>query len=126
MQGSAEFRLTFRAVVLSALLFGCTKEPEKMETSDVPSPNGRLVVRIEVNESGGAAVPDVTSAYLIVSGSSTAPRELIFKGSAMYSFKVSWQSPETVSLSYTGGYVSTCNAAPVVAPDLKVAVLGCK
>ena len=46
---------------LIATLCACSKH---VETKDSPSPDGRIILRIETDESGGAAVSDLTSAYV--------------------------------------------------------------
>lgn len=108
---------------LAILLVGCSR---KIVSRDILSPDGQLILRIEVNESGGAAVPDVTSGYILLSGSSAAHEELIFKGSALNSFSADWRAPEAVSLSFSGGYISQCNKKAVVSPKLTITVLGCR
>jgi hypothetical protein len=116
--------LSARALVAFAVvLVGCSKQ---IVSRDILSPDGRLILRIEVNESGGAAVPDVTSGYILLSGSSAAHEELIFKGSAVDSFNAAWRTPEVVSLSFSGGYISQCNKKAVMSPKFKITVLGCR
>ena len=110
-------------VACAALLIGCST---RVVTRDMQSPDGRLILRIEVNESGGAAVPDVTSAFVLAAQPSGARKEQIFKGSAMSYFSASWKTSREVMLSFNGGYVTTCTAVAVVPPDFKVGVLGCK
>jgi len=105
------------------LLVGCSRQ---IASRDILSPDGRLILRIKVNESGGAAVPDVTSGYILPSGSSAGHEELIFKGSAVDSFRADWQTSEVVSLSFSSGYISQCNKKAVVSPKLKITVLGCR
>ena len=111
----------FMVVACATLLIGCSKN---IVGRDVRSPDGRLTLRIEINESGGAAVPDVTSAFILPFQS--AEKELIFRGSAISHFNANWKSSERVVLSFDGGYVTTCNAAVVVPPNLKITVQGCK
>jgi hypothetical protein len=123
MRGAIGIASTGTLVILAAFLSGCSRG---VETTDLPSPNGQLILRVEVNESGGAAVPDVTSAYLFIAGSSEPHKELIFRGSAMDHFNASWRGQELVALSYTGGYVSTCAVTSPMSADLKIVVLGCR
>jgi hypothetical protein len=120
--------ICLRALVLVVLLLhGCDRyDATRVESKDVPSPNGELTLRIEDNESGGAAVAGQTSAYLFPSGSSADGGKLIFRGSAMDGFSASWRGPDRVDLSYTGGYVTTCNGGPIVLRDISVSVSGCK
>lgn len=110
-------------VGLSAVLCGCSKH---VETKETRSPDGRVVLRIEVDESGGAAVPDVTSAFLLMPNASPATKKLIFKGSAMSAFSAEWSGPGVITLSYTNGYVSACAATAELSAEVKVSVLGCK
>lgn len=108
---------------LAVLLVGCSRQ---IVSRDIVSPDGQLTLRIEVNEGGGAAVPDVTSAYILPSGSFGAHQELIFKGSAMSSFRANWRTPEAVALSFSGGYISQCNKTAIISRKFKVSVLGCR
>lgn len=110
-------------LVCALLLVGCSKH---IASTDVRSPDGRLILRIEINESGGAAVPDVTSAFIVPSRSSTAHKELIFEGSAMSHFDANWTNSGQISLSFQGGYVTACNSSVILPPNFKVTVLGCK
>lgn len=109
--------------ILAVLLTGCSRQ---IQRTDIRSPNGQLILRIEINESGGAAVPDVTSAYVFPSGSSSAHEKIVFRGSAMSYFNASWGGPEEVVVSFRGGYLTTCNSSVVVPPEFKITVLGCK
>lgn len=110
-------------VACAVLLVGCS---EHIACREVRSPDGRLILRIEINESGGAAVSDVTSAFIVLSQPSTAHRQLIFEGSAMSYFDARWVNSGQVRLSFQGGYVTTCNSLAVLPPNFKVTVLGCK
>jgi hypothetical protein len=56
-------------------LIGCTRH---LETKDIYSPSGGFFLRIEIDESGGAAVSDVTSVYLFPSNSGASSGKLIF------------------------------------------------
>jgi hypothetical protein len=107
----------------AALLVGCSSN---IVSRDIPSPDGRLLLRIEVNEGGGAAVPDVTSAFIIPSRTPAAHKELIFTGSAMSHFDARWSNSDQVILSIEGGYVTTCNTSVTLPPNLRVAVMGCR
>lgn len=109
--------------VCTLLLIGCSRH---ITRTDVPSRDGRLVLRIEVNESGGAAVPDVTSAFILSAQSSTAHEELVFRGSAMSHFNGSWSNSGEVRLSFRGGYVTTCKTSVILPSNLKITVMGCK
>ena len=64
---------------LIGFLWGCSKE---IETKNIYSSDGVFILRIETDESGGAAVSDVTSVYVLPSAS-IKDRKLIFKGSSM-------------------------------------------
>ena len=110
-------------VACLALLAGCS---EHIVSRDIWSPDGRLAIRIEINEGGGAAVPDVTSAFIVEARPSAAWKQLIFKGSALSYFDARWASSEQISLSFQGGYITTCNTSAVLPANLKVTVLGCK
>lgn len=110
-------------IACAAVLIGCT---EHIERRDVRSPDGRLTLRLEINESGGAAVPDVTSVFLLSSQPPGAGGKLIFRGSAMSQFDAIWGNSRQVILSFQGGYVSTCVATVMLAANVKVAVMGCK
>jgi hypothetical protein len=112
--------------VFACLVFvpiGCARH---LETKDVYSPGGRLFLRIEIDESGGAAVSDVTSVFLFLSNSGASSGELIFKGSAMSNFSADWRGPDLVQLAYTDGYVSICDAAPAPIAQKGIRVIGCK
>jgi len=107
---------------VAVLLPACSR---RVETNETVSPDGKLALRIEIDESGGAAVSDVTSAFVIGRDSGAAP-ELIFRGSSMSGFAGKWRDGATIQLSYTDGYVSKCNSAPVLSTGRRLGVLGCK
>lgn len=107
----------------AALLLGCSSH---IVSRNVPSPDGRFTLRIEVNEGNGAAVPDVTSAFILPARPSAAHKELIFAGSAMSYFNASWTDSGQVLLSFRGGYVTRCSSSADLASNLRVTVVGCK
>jgi hypothetical protein len=107
---------------LIGILWGCSKE---IETKDIYSSDRAFIIRIETDESGGAAVSDVTSVYLLPS-TSMNNKKLIFKGSSMANFRVNWQGPGQIGLSYSDGFVSQCNGGPILFGDRSVKVSGCK
>ena len=109
--------------LLTGALNGCS--PKQMEIYDTVSPDGKSTLRIEIDETGGAAVPDVTRAYLFLSDEGSSRKKLAFQGSAMSRFSAVWRGPRQVELSYSAGYVSACNAAPVLSADVKISVVGC-
>lgn len=112
------------ACLVSGVLCGCSRGP--VEIHDIRSPNGKVILRIEINEAGGAAVPDVTSAYLFFADTGPTNKQLIFKGSAMSNFSATWRGQKLIVLSYSAGYVSTCNARPVLPAEVKINVIGCR
>jgi hypothetical protein len=120
-----QIRKYLRATALACLvaLSACSKQ---VETKDVYSPDKAIILRIETNEGGGAAVPDVTSVYLLAANASTADKVLIFKGSAMSDFKADWSGQGAVELSYTNGYVTECERSAALSTGTKIAVEGCK
>ncbi len=111
-------------VILPIVVIGCSKH---IEATEMLSPRGDLVLRIEVDESGGAPVADVTSVFLRLSGSaSPLPGRLVFKGSAMGDFRASWQGTDAIALSYAGGFVSTCISDVALERNRRVTVAGCR
>ena len=111
-------------VSMLAILCGC--DSKQTESTDMLSPDRQLNLRIEIDETGGAAVSDVTSAYLNLAKSPDADRKLIFRGSAISNFMPSWRGAREIEFSYGSGYVSTCDSTPMISADIKVDVLGCK
>ena len=109
-------------IALVAVLAGCSKQ---IETRYIRSPSGALTLRIEINEGGGAAVPDVTSAYVFASDSASDHASLIFRGSALDHFEANWQGSNLVALSYGTGYVSTCKRLERLSTGQEVRVSGC-
>lgn len=110
--------------VAAAALNGCARR--QVEVHDALSPDGKITLRIEVDETGGAAVPDVTSVYLFLSDAGPNRKRLAFKGSAMSSFDAAWRGSRSVVLSYGAGYVSACNAMLGLPGEIKVDVVGCR
>lgn len=110
-------------VCSAALQAGCARQ---VVSRNIQSPDGKLTLRIEVNEGGGAAVPDVTRAFILPSEGSVAHKELIFKGSAMSYFNATWTNSSAVTLSIEGGYITKCNPSAVLPPNVRIAVIGCK
>lgn len=108
----------------AAVLGGCARR--QVEVHDALSPDGKITLRIEINETGGAAVPDVTSAFLFLSDAGPNRKRLAFKGSAMSSFDATWRGSRSVVLSYGAGYVSACNAMLSLSAEIKVDVVGCR
>jgi hypothetical protein len=80
MQISLKYGLTILFLILITVIGGCSRQ---IETKEIYSPDRKLVLRIEIDESGGAPVADVTNLYVRLMTSSSAPGKLIFKGSAM-------------------------------------------
>jgi hypothetical protein len=107
---------------LIGFLCGCSKE---IETKDIYSSDRVFILRIETDESGGAAVSDVTSVYVLPSAS-IKDRKLIFKGSSMSHFRADWRGTGIVEISYSDGFVSQCNGEPILFGDKSVKLLGCK
>jgi hypothetical protein len=107
---------------LIGILWGCSRE---IETKDVYSSDRAFIIRIETDESGGAAVSDVTSVYLLASAS-MENKKLIFKGSSMAHFTADWRGPRLIDISYTDGFVSQCAVGPILSGDQSVTILGCK
>jgi hypothetical protein len=120
---SARCRFAF-FMCLIAIVCGCDKK--RITSSEVYSPGKDLVLRVEIDETGAAAVPDVTSAFVFPSKSSKAAGKLIFKGSAMSAFRANWGGTDEIILSYGGGYVSRCDPGPVYLADRSVRIVGCK
>lgn len=110
--------------LVAVALSGCARR--QVEVHDALSPDGKITLRIEVDETGGAAVPDVTSAYLFPSNASSKREQLVFKGSAMSNFDATWHDSRSVVLSYSAGYVSTCVAALSLSGETQVDVVGCR
>jgi hypothetical protein len=108
----------------AAVLNGCARR--QVEVHDVLSPDGKITLRIELDETGGAAVADVTSSYLFLSDAGPSQKQLAFKGSAMSSFDATWRGSRSVVLSYGAGYVSACNAVLSLSAEIKVDVVGCR
>lgn len=115
--------LAFAFVCCAALQVGCSRQ---IVSRNIQSPDGALTLRIEVNEGGGAAVPDVTRAFIFPSGTYAAYKELIFKGSAMSYFNASWTNSRVVALSIEGGYITRCNSLAVLPRNLRITVTGCR
>jgi hypothetical protein len=110
-------------ITVAALLSACSRHIEAKES---PSPDGNATLRVEDDLSGGAAVSDVTSVFLMSRDSSAIPRQLVFKGTGMWNFTAKWQDNDTVELSYTKGYVAKCDPAPVLKPGQRFHVRGCQ
>ncbi len=98
----------------------------KVETKDIYSPDRSLILRIETNTGGGAAVTDRTTVYILLANPTSAGKSLIFVGSAMSDFSADWHGKEAVALSYSEGYVTDCNPTPTLSTGKKMIVLGCK
>jgi hypothetical protein len=115
----------YAAVLVCSVSFfsACSKQ---VETKDIYSPDKTIILRIETNEGGGAAVPDVTSVYLLAANASIAGKSLIFKGSAMSDFSAEWDGQGTIKLSFTNGYVTECDRSPALSTGEKMTVQGCK
>ena len=109
---------------LAGALSSCSRR--QVDVHDTVSPDGKITLRLEIDETGGAAVPDVTSAYLFLSDEGSSRKQLAFKGSAMSSFSAVWRGPRLVVLSYGTGYVSACNATPMLSAEIKISVVGCR
>jgi hypothetical protein len=109
---------------LIVMLCGCDKK--RIESRNIYSPNKDLVLRVEIYETGAAAVPDVTSAVVFPSTSSESAGKLIFRGSAMSEFHADWRGQDEIDLSYSNGYVSQCDPGPVNFVDKTVRIVGCK
>jgi len=107
---------------LIGFLWGCSKE---IETKEIYSSDRAFILRIETDESGGAAVSDVTSVYVLPSAS-IKDRKLIFKGSSMSHFRADWGRTGVIEISYSDGFVSQCNGGPILFGDKSVKLLGCK
>jgi hypothetical protein len=103
---------------------GCDRK--QIEVHDTVSPDGKITLRVEIDETGGAAVSDVTSAYLFLSDEGAARKQLALKGSAMSNFSVVWRDPRLVAVSYSAGYVSLCNGTPMLSAEIKINVVGCR
>jgi len=110
--------------MLAGVLSGCSRK--QIELHDIVSPDGKTTLRLEIDETGGAAVSDVTSAYLFLSGEGSSHKQLAFNGSAMSSFSAVWGGPRLVVLSYSAGYVSVCNATSTLPGGNKISVVGCR
>jgi hypothetical protein len=104
-------------------LASCSNE---VETHEAYSPDRKLVLRIEVDWSGGAAVSDQTSAYVFASASPMKGRTLVFRGSAMSAFSASWRGPSQIGVAYDEGDVSKCDPSPVLSTGERISVSGCK
>jgi hypothetical protein len=117
-------KLAYLCVISSliGILCGCSKE---IETNDIYSPDKVFILRIETDETGGAAVSDVTSVYVLPSVS-TKDRKLIFKDSSMAHFTADWRGAALIEISYSDGFVLQCNGGPIVFGDKSVRLLGCK
>jgi hypothetical protein len=110
-----------------AALSGCSPSPKDILRSETTSPDGTLLVRVDVDTRGGAPVADVTEAYIVAPNSKAGESgKLIFKGSAMSQFAVVWDSPRSVKLSYTYGYVDRCESLAIMGQGKAVKVIGCK
>lgn len=113
--------IELRCVTLVTLAF-CSNE---VETHEVYSPDRKLVLRIAVDWSGGAAVSDLTSVYVFPAASPKKGNTL-FKGSAMSEFSANWLGPRQIAVSYNDGYVSQCDSALVLSTGERISVSGCK
>ena len=109
--------------LLTAAEFTACSGP--IESHQISSPDGRIRLRVEIDEGGGAPVADVTSVFLIPTSASDISKTLIFKGSAMGNFSAKWRDNQTVELSYTGGYVSKCDSEPTLSTRQTLRVRGC-
>lgn len=107
---------------LAGTLCGCARQ---VDVHNLVSPDGKITLRIEIDDTGGAAVAEVTSAYVYLSDEGSSRKKLVFKGTAVSSFNAVWRSPKVVMLSYSDGYVSVCNAMTAVSSQIKVTVSGC-
>jgi hypothetical protein len=110
---------------LIAILCGC--EEKRLESTEIISPGKDLVLRIEIDKTGAAAVPFLTSAFVFPSKSSAFTwKKRIFKGSAMSNFRADWGKQDEIHISYTAGYVSLCDPGPVNLASKNVRIVGCK
>ena len=123
MHLSAKIRYAITLILAGIGLQGCSRD---IHSTDTVSPGGDLILRVEINEGGGAAVSDATSVYILLSGAPSDKGKLIFNGSAMSTFKAAWNGPQTITISYVDGYVSSCDSAPTVSSGKTVRVIGCK
>ena len=109
---------------MGAIVYGCDKK--RIESSDIYSPGRDLALRVEIDETGAAAVPYVTSAFVFPSKSSRVAGKLIFKGSAVSDFRANWGGQDEIDISYGRGYVSQCDPGPVNLAGRSVRIVGCK
>ncbi len=104
------------------LLSGCSRD---IEVHEVVSPDKKIVLRIEINEGGGAAISDETSVYLYLSNDGLNQKKTVFKGTAMGNFVATWEAADVVALSYSGGYITTCNSVTGLSLNIEVTTHGC-
>lgn len=108
------------------IVASCGCEKKRIEFSDIYSPGKDFVLRIEIDETGGPTVSDVTSVWVYPSNNSKNQGKLIFKGSGMYDVHADWHGQDEIDLSYSDGYVSQCDRGPVNLVDRSVRIVGCK
>ena len=113
------YTMTLTLVMLS----GCLKQ---VDVKEVYSPDNTYVLITEIDESGGAAVPDITSVYLRLSTAPPEDKQLIFEGSAMSHFAAVWRGNDVMQLLYARGYVTTCLGKGSTPSLAAITVLGCK
>ena len=97
-----------------------------VETHEAYSQDRKLVLRIVTDWSGGAAVSDVTSAYVFPAAWPMKGRTLVFKGVAISGFSASWRGPSQIGVTYDDGYVLKCEPTPELSTGERINVSGCK
>jgi hypothetical protein len=108
--------------LVAVLLSGCSRD---IEVHEAVSPDKKVVLRIEINEGGGAAVSDETGVYLYLFKDGLNQKKAVFKGFAMGNFVATWEAADVVALSYSGGYITTCNSVTSLSSNIEVTTHGC-
>jgi hypothetical protein len=118
----------FRGLAVVCLLasLSCCSTKQQIESKEIYSPDKKLVLRIDIDESGGAAVSDVTKVYVLSPNDRKLAPKLIFDGSSMSSFTAEWRGPTLVELSYKDGFVSKCASSAAVLASPPIQISGCK
>jgi hypothetical protein len=112
------------AACAAALVVAC-KARKRTESSYSCASSRELLVRIDVDETGGAAVSDETDVLVPLANSSDGSQRLIFKGSAMSAFAVHWRGDQEIHLSYPDGFVTQCDSGPAPIAGKIIRVVGC-
>ena len=117
--------------ILLLMICGCSDSSKSLiDTTDVKSPDGEIILRLVDDRTGGAAVSGWMRVYALRSNAPASSKKVIFQGSAMGmgnfgNFSAIWRGARLIKLSHTGGYVVECHPTVELSADMKVSVLGC-